>query len=498
MASNMPNEHEGASVGPTSLMSRLREVFVHTWDLGLTSFGGPPVHFQIFHERFVQGDLHWLDEQTYQELFALCQALPGPASTKMLFSIALCAEDSEQRCFLPGAFAMYGLSLGVQRVQEILPSPVYALLTGLNASTVGIIALAAVQLARGAIKDTLTRSLVILGACAGICYNALWYFPLIMVVSGMFAVIWDLWLAQYIRSLRARLRPGQAGGASSDQENDAIEMRAIETSVRDAASLHRRPVTTDSRATPNVDYTPTLEEQEPSPSHIADPAYGISLPLGIFLFVLFVVMLTTLMTLRATLDYLARWFDLFSTVFLAGTVIFGGGPVVIPLLRSYVVDPGWISSRDFLIGLAIIQALPGPNFNFVVYIGALTLRGSQLPTFLGSILGFLGMFAPGLILVLALQSFWGVLRKKRAMISLLRGINAGAVGLVFTAVYRLWEIGYLTPEASRGQSLALEPWWVVVATLAYAESAWFGVPPPVSIVFGAVLGLCWYGAVGRK
>ena len=81
--------------------------------------------------------------------------------------------------------------------------------------------------------------------------------------------------------------------------------------------------------------------------------------------------------------------------------------------------------------------------------------------------------------------------------SALRGINATAVGLVFTAVYRLWEIGNLTKENSQGQSLALDPWWVVVAALAYAETAWFKVPPAVAIVFGAVLGLCWYGAVGR-
>ena len=71
------------------------------------------------------------------------------------------------------------------------------------------------------------------------------------------------------------------------------------------------------------------------------------------------------------------------------------------------------------------------------------------------------------------------------------------MGLVFTAVYRLWEIGYLTPEASHGQSLAVEPWRVVVAATTYAESAWFNVPPALAIVFGAVLGLSWYDAVGR-
>jgi chromate transport protein ChrA len=184
-------------------------------------------------------------------------------------------------------------------------------------------------------------------------------------------------------------------------------------------------------------------------------------------------------------------------MYLAGTVIFGGGPVVIPLLRSYVVDPGWVSSRDFLLGLAIIQAFPGPNFNFAVYLGALALQRSSFPTVFGAFLGYLGIFFPGIALAVAVQSFWRVLRRRKWVIDLLRGVNATAVGLVFTAVYRLWEIGYLTPEASRGQSLGLEPWWVGVAALTYAESAWFDVPPAAAIVVGAVLGLAWYGAVGR-
>ncbi|KAL5344273.1 hypothetical protein ACLOAV_010777 [Pseudogymnoascus australis] len=102
--------------------------------------------------------------------------------------------------------------------------------------------------------------------------------------------------------------------------------------------------------------------------------------------------------------------DLFANMYLAGTIIFGGGPVVIPLLRSYVVDPGWVSSRDFLLGLAIIQAFPGPNFNFDIYLSGLTLQRSQFPTVFGAFLGFLGIFLPGITLAVAVQSFWRVLR----------------------------------------------------------------------------------------
>lgn len=203
------------------------------------------------------------------------------------------------------------------------------------------------------------------------------------------------------------------------------------------------------------------------------------------------------MVLRSTLDVRALTFDLFANLYLAGTIIFGGGPVVIPLLSAYVVEPGWVSSRDFLLGLAMIQAFPGPNFNFAVYLAALAVAPTGLPTVVGALLGFVGIFTPGLTLSVGFQSLWSWMRTKPWATSLLRGINATAVGLVFTAVYRLWEIGYLTPESSKGRSLAGDPWWVVVAALTYAETAWFRVPPALAILVGAILGLGWYGAVGR-
>ncbi|EUC59538.1 chromate ion transporter [Rhizoctonia solani AG-3 Rhs1AP] len=112
-----------------------------------------------------------------------------------------------------------------------------------------------------------------------------------------------------------------------------------------------------------------------------------------------------------------------------GYPVFGGGPIVISLLREYAVQPGWVSSRDFLIGLAIIQAFLGPNFNFSVYPSALALRSTNVPTIVGALLGFLGIFFPALTLVICSIKF---------MTWLLRGINASAVGLVFTAAHPLW------------------------------------------------------------
>src|SRR4051812_39542898 len=137
-------------------------------------------------------------------------------------------EEAHIYFSLPGAIGMYALSLGVQRVNEILPEPVYALLSGLNASTVGIIALAAVQLAEKAIKDKLTRIQVILGACAGLCYNSLWYFPALMVIGGLATVIWDGWMAQQIGKMKAKWRKRrenpQAEAEESVQGGDSIPL----------------------------------------------------------------------------------------------------------------------------------------------------------------------------------------------------------------------------------------------------------------------------------
>lgn len=87
---------------------------------------------------------------------------------------------------------MYGLLLGISQVGDRLPAPVYALLSGLNSATVGIIALAAVQLAEKAITDKMTRIAVCFGGAAGILHSSLWYFPLLMVADGLATVVWDL------------------------------------------------------------------------------------------------------------------------------------------------------------------------------------------------------------------------------------------------------------------------------------------------------------------
>ena len=164
------------------------------------------------------------------------------------------------------------------------------------------------------------------------------------------------------------------------------------------------------------------------------------------------------MIVRGLLKTPPRGVSLFVNLYLAGTVIFGSGPVVIPLLREYIVAEGWVSPRDFLIGLALIQSFPGPNF---------ATAGSCLPSFVGALIGFLGIFTPGICIVIGVMGLWNVLRSRRWLLSLLRGINAGAVRLVFTAVYKLWQIGFVDVDNQSGSALGRAPWWVGIA--------WYGV-----------------------
>ena len=132
---------------------------------------------------------------------------------------------------------MYALALGVSHISTVLPLPVYALLSGLNASVVGVIAFAAVQLATKAITDPLSRLLVIFSACAGLCYNALWYFPVLMVAGGTSTVVWDLWARGAVARFKRRWRRRKDGhatlGTSGGDLDLAAEGTARENGVED-------------------------------------------------------------------------------------------------------------------------------------------------------------------------------------------------------------------------------------------------------------------------
>lgn len=259
---------------------------------------------------------------------------------------------------------MYGLSVGISRVGEVLPGPVYALLSGLNAATVGIIALAAVQLAQKAITDKMTRVLVFLGATAGMLYNALWYFPLLMFLAGAVTVVWDFrWLHPLVRKVFQTMRrrdrsTNQTNEVEMDtdperrreqQEDPVGEPRnniPVDASV---ASVPRsaRPTSSSGKSLPRSvlpivedDTRSQLEPDERQEPRVvpADRDLNISWQFGLVLIVGFLVTFIAIMILRGVLKHRPLLFSLFANLYLGGTIIFGGGPVVIPLLREYVAS----------------------------------------------------------------------------------------------------------------------------------------------------------------
>jgi chromate transport protein ChrA len=357
---------------------------------------------------------------------------------------------------MPMAIASFGLAVGVGSIEDQLPGPAYALLNGLNSATVGIIALAAVQLSNKAVTDEVSRVLVFLGGAAGMLYNSLWYFPVLMVVGGAVTTVWDLRLVQ---TSWKKLRKGDGVGSREGNESAEVEM---DHSIQDARTSSRQDETDLGRTS--------------------------SWKKGSLIIAAFLTSFLIVMVCRGTLNGRARGFDLFANLYLAGTIIFGGGPVVIPLLREYIVAPGWVSPRDFLLGLAITQAFPGPNFNFAVYLGALAVAGSSVPNAAGAIIAFLAIFTPGLWLHTGFIDLWPTLRKVHAVRACLRGIHA-------TAVYRLFEIGYLDEDVQSGGSLSRDPWWVVIVATSFVGGMYFKLSPPLAIVLGATMGLVRYGVV---
>ncbi|KAJ9602057.1 hypothetical protein H2200_013417 [Cladophialophora chaetospira] len=393
---------------------------------------------------------------------------------------------------------MYALSLGISNVGDTLPAPAYALLSGLNAATVGVIALAAVQLSQKAITDKITRVLVFLGATAGMLYNALWYFPVLIFLAGPVTIVWDLrWLHPLFRKISILF--GRGSGIPSSQD---IEMRdneppsvpepAADSTIQQPSAPKHIPEGSQRSIPTNEGPSTTIEAPEPRivPS---DRELRVSWKFGTILIAGFLLTFVIIMVLRGVVKNRPILFSLFSNLYLAGTIIFGGGPVVIPLLRQYIVAEGWVSARDFLLGLAIIQSFPGPNFNFAVYLGSLTAINASYPSAAGAIISFIGIFAPGLILVHGTMGLWKALRTHRWVKAGLRGINAAAVGLIYTAIYRLWEIGYIDEKFTSGSSLGRDPWWVVVTATSYVGVCWFHLPVPLAILLGGAMGLIRYG-----
>ena len=352
----------------------------------------------------------------------------------------------------------------------------------------------------------------------GMLYTALWYYPIIMVGAGVTTLVWDLGYPQKVGKVFRRQKPREDEKKRITSED--LEQGSWFNSSRSSAEYDKPlpppPPAYSTRGSVNSEFAfrhPRPVPQPPTRYPPANPQHddrtkkppvsstsdisSMSWPLGTSIIVFFLITFILTITLHAIFRHTTQAFSLFSSLYLAGTIIFGGGPVVIPLLREYIVSPGWVSPRDFLLGLAVIQAFPGPNFNFAVYLGSLAVAGTPVPSYLGALIAFVAMYAPGLFIVVGFMGLWRILRDKAWFLAILRGVNAAAVGLVFTAVYKLWQIGYLTAEVQGGSPLGTDPWLVAITGTAFVGGAWFRMSPPVAILLGGAMGMGRYGIFSR-
>jgi chromate transporter len=347
------------------------EVFLTFLKLGLTSFGGPVAHLGYFRQEFVERR-KWLDEASYADIVALCQFLPGPASSQVGLAIGLSragyagALAAWTAFTLPSAFALVLFAYGISVTGSALDA---GWLHGLKVAAVAVVALAILGMAQTLTPDRQRAVLAIIA----------------MAIS--FAV------PSAFGQIAAIVFGGLAG---------AVLLRDGVVSTGDA--------------------------------HLS---LSVSRSNGAMCLIVFGALLIGLPMLAAVSQ--SQDIRLFDKFFRVGSLVFGGGHVVLPLLQSEVVPLGWVSNDAFLAGYGAAQAVPGPLFTFAAYLGAV-IGGTRT-----AMLCLVAIFLPSFLLVIGTLPFWQDLRRRAIAQALLRGVNASVVGLLLAAFYNpVWLSGILT------------------------------------------------------
>jgi chromate transporter len=383
------------------------EVFLAFLKLGLMSFGGPIAHIGYFREELVvrRG---WIDDSAYTDLVALCQFLPGPASSQVGFSLGLIRAG-----YWGGLAAWMGFTL---------PS---ALLMTAFASGAGAIG--------GAVGAGLLHGLMLVAVA--IVAQAVWGMAQTLCPDRQRATIGALVLVLMLWS------------GSSRSQIGAILLGAILGLwlCRDlpcaAGAALRSPVS---------------------------PAAG-RIALGVF----FVLLLGLPLLGSATSSHAVV---LFGAFYRCGALVFGGGHVVLPLLRDAIVAPGWVSDRMFLAGYGAAQAVPGPLFTFAAYLGAEAAPARH--GLIGAVIALVAIFLPGILIVIGAIPFWSAFRLRSDARAIMRGVNAAVVGLLGAALYSPVWINAV--GNARDASVAIAGFIVLTA---------WRTPPIVVVVVGAVSGI---------
>lgn len=392
---------------------RAVEVFAVALRLGLTSFGGPVAHIGYFQNEYVKRR-GWVDEETYADLVALSQSLPGAGSSKLGMSIGM------MRAGLLGGFAAW---LGFT-VPSALVLVVFALgaaslgpdadgwLHGLRVVAVAVVSLAVWSMARQLATGVRRGTIAVLAAVVALTVPSQITTVSIIAAAGIVGWIW-------------------------------------------------------------------LREKAPAPRLHNLVPFGRSA--AVIATVAFFGLLVALPLLRQlTGSQSAAVFDSF---YRSGALVFGGGNVVLPLLQTEVVPPGWVTQEQFLAGFGATQAVPGPLFTFSAYLGA--IMGPAPNGFAGAAIALVAIFLPSFLIVVATLPSFGAIRSRPGIQAVLRGINAAVVGILLAALYDpLWI------------STVRDPFDLSLALVAFGLLAIWKLPPWLVVALTAAGGALIAATIG--
>ena len=373
--------------------------------LGLTSFGGPVAHLGYFRTEFVERR-HWLDDQDFADLIALCQLLPGPASSQTGFAIGLMRGGilgglaAWAGFTLPSAVLMILFAFGASDIARSILG--MGLLHGLKLAAVAIVAQAVLGMTRTLCADRIRASIAVLA----------------VIITA--------------------LAPGAFGQVSAIAAGALLGLVLLGEPLASSPEVH---------------------------------LVSVSRALALACVALFAALLA-LSFVPTRIDAVALW-DAF---YRSGALVFGGGHVVLPLLRDAVVSPGWVSDGTFLVGYGAAQALPGPLFTFAAYLGAVAAISPSGVA--GALIALAAIFLPGMLALLSVMPFWGALRAKVNVRAVMAGVNAAVVGLLATAFYNpVWtsSVGNVADFAVAVTGFVLLVGWRAPSLLVVAGAGLAGV-----------------------
>lgn len=386
---------------------RLGEVCRSFLKLGFISFGGPVAHIGYLRGEFV-GKRRWLDDAAYGDLVALCQFLPGPASTQIVFALGHLRAGwpggllASLSFTLPSAVLMILFGYGVTGIGNLQSA---GWLHGLKLAAVAVVAQAVWSMGCRLCPDR-TRLTIAIAAAATL-----------LLVSGV-----------------------------------VVQVGVILAGALIGWAIYRQSMPVTPAATPAV--------------------WKHHLLAGACLATYFLLLLLLPMLATATGSKDLAVFDGF---YRAGSLVFGGGHVILPLLRAEVVPKGWVADDVFLAGYGAAQALPGPLFTFAGYLGTTMNPGPS--AWHDGLWCLLAIFLPSWLLIAGALPFWHQVRAKHGVQAALSGANAAVVGVLLAALYNpVWTEGVKSaPDAA-------------LAVAAFGLLQWWNVPPWLVVVLVATAG----------